>query len=141
MTDVQLSEHFHSSEFDCHGDGFDCNCGGCGDKMDMRLIRLLEQLRYNCGGYPIKINSGYRCPVHNANVAGHADNSQHKYWRAADLAIPTALSFEEFKWYVETCKTSDGLMFDGIGLYPQGKGYFIHVDIREGGRNGGYYRW
>ena len=140
MTNKQLSKNFNSSEFDCKG-GNECNCGGQGDKMDMRLIRLLEQLRYNCGGWPLYINSGYRCPIHNANVAGHADNSQHKYWRAADIEVPQAMSFEEFAWYVDNCKTKDGLMFDGIGKYPPDRGNFIHVDIREGGRCGGYYRW
>lgn len=137
MTDLQLSEHFHSSEFDCKGTT--CHCGGNGDLMNPILIKLLEKLRADCGGRPIIILSGYRCPVHNAECDGSAKKSQHMEWNAADLEIPAGLSFEEFQWYVENTKTDDGYMFDGIGLYYSS--YFIHVDVRDGGKHGGWYRW
>ena len=53
---MKISEHFDREEFACH-----C-CGEC--TIDARLIELLEQLRANIGGFPIKINSGYRCRKH-----------------------------------------------------------------------------
>ena len=137
MTNVQLSEHFHSSEFDCHGEY--CNCGGRGDLMNPLLIRLLEKLRYNCGGYPLYINCGYRCAMHNAEING-AYNSQHLYFNAADVACPEQMSIEEFKWYVDTTRV-DGLGFDGIGVYYPEEGDFIHVDVRDNGTRPGYYRW
>lgn len=112
-----LSEHFSTDEFACH------HCGQCGD-MHPKLIELLEKLRANMGGVPIHINSGYRCPIHNANVGG-VPNSQHVLGTAADLALPAGMSFDTFQWYVEQ------LPFDGIGLYPYQ--YFIHVDVRDGG--------
>lgn len=115
-----LSEHFAASEFTCH------HCGQGGNKMSPKLIELLEKLRANCGGYPLSINSGYRCPTHNANVGG-VPNSQHVQGTAADVARPQELTFGEFAWYV------DQLPFDGIGLYPGDKGDFIHVDVRNGG--------
>lgn len=110
-----LSEHFSSDEFACH------HCGQV-TEIHPRLIELLEQLRKNCGR-PLHINSGYRCPVHNAEVGG-VKNSQHVFGTAADVALPAGLSFGEFKWYVEQ------LPFDGVGFYPND---FIHVDVRNGG--------
>ena len=112
-----LSEHFSTDEFACH------HCGQCGD-MHPKLIELLEKLRANMGGVPIHINSGYRCPIHNANVGG-VPNSQHVLGTAADLAVPAGMSFDTFQWYVEQ------LPFDGIGLYPYQD--FIHVDVCDGG--------
>lgn len=116
-----LSEHFAANEFACH-----CGCGTGGDKIHPRLIELLEQLRANIGGLPLHINSGYRCPSHNAAVGG-VPNSQHALGTAADVARPAGLSFGAFQWYV------DQLPFDGIGLYPGDMGDFIHVDVRNGG--------
>lgn len=113
----KLSEHFDKSEFACH------HCGQCID-IHPRLIELLEQLRKNIGGYSIHINSGYRCPTHNANVGG-VPNSQHVLGTAADLAVPRQLTFEQFKHYVTQ------LPFDWVGLYPYSN--FIHVDVRNGG--------
>lgn len=117
----KLSEHFDSSEFTCH------HCGGGADKIHPRLIALLEELRGRVGK-PLHINSGYRCPVHNANVGG-VSNSQHVQGTAADVATPAGVSFKRFEQIVKQ------IPFDGIGLYPpiEGSGSFIHVDVRNGG--------
>ena len=115
---MKLSEHFDSSEFDCH------HCGQGGGDMHPRLIELLEKLRAEMGGYPLHINSGYRCPEHNRAVGG-VKNSQHVLHTAADVARPDGVPFDDFKWYV--CQ----LPFDGIGFYPHQD--FIHVDVRDGG--------
>lgn len=113
------TEHFSDSEFAC-------KC--CGEVIiNPRLLELLEQLRYNCGGYPLFITSGYRCPSHNREEGG-ATYSQHMLGNAADIARPDALSYGEFMWYV------DQLPFDGVGNYPNGD--FIHVDVRFGGTGG-----
>ena len=117
-----LSEHFSESEFTCP-----C-CGKL--KFNPRLIELLEQLRWNIGGYPLYVNSGYRCENHNKHVGG-ADNSQHLNGNAADISCPKQLSFGQFKWYV------DQLPFDGIGIYEFEN--FIHVDVRNGGINSKIY--
>ena len=114
----KLSEHFTASEFACH------HCGKGGEKMNPKLIELLEKLRSNIGGRSLYINSGYRCPVHNANVDGRP-KSQHVLANAADVAVPAGMSFGEFKWYI------DQLPFDGVGTYPSSN--FIHVDVRNGG--------
>lgn len=113
----KLSTHFDKSEFACH------HCGQC-IRIHPRLTELLEELRANIGNIPIHINSGYRCPTHNANVGG-VPNSQHVQGTAADLAIPQTLSLSEFVEYVKQ------LPFDWIGVYPYS--YFVHVDVRNGG--------
>ena len=137
MTNIQLSTHFNSKEFDCKGKY--CNCGGNGDKISLILIQCLEQLRSDCGGYPLIVSSSYRCPAHNSSIPGSALNSQHTKWTAADILVPSGLSFEEFKWYVENTVTKNGYKFDGIGEYKWDG--FIHLDVRDGGINGGAYRW
>ncbi|MBR4384373.1 MAG: N-acetylmuramoyl-L-alanine amidase [Selenomonadaceae bacterium] len=116
----QLSEHFHASEFVCP-------CCGTGT-VKPRLIELLEQLRAELGGNPIHINSGYRCPKHNAEVGGVA-NSQHVFGNAADITIPTV-------GYNRARKAVEKLDFDGTGFYPplpNDTRWFIHVDVRSNG--------
>lgn len=112
-----LSEHFTVDEFACH------HCGHCVN-ISPRLLELLERLRKNIGGFPLHINSGYRCPTHNANVGGVPD-SQHILGTAADIAIPRQLLFGEFLWHVQQ------LPFDFVGIYRRSN--FIHVDVRDGG--------
>ena len=118
-----LSEHFSEDEFACH-----C-CGGL-TEINPRLIDLLEELRYNIGGYPLTINSGYRCEINN-EACGGVPNSQHVLGNAADVACPEELEFGEFKWYCEQ------LPFDGIGIYEDDN--FIHLDTRSGGVGAGYF--
>ena len=114
---TRLSQHFSVSEFACH------HCGNC-INIHPRLIELLEKLRENIGGYPLHINSGYRCEYHNTNVGG-VSNSQHLRGTAADVACPRQLNFGQFKWYCEQ------LPFDYIGCYRDSN--FIHLDVRFGG--------
>lgn len=143
---MQLSEHFDSSEFDCHGGSY-CNCGGQGARMNQEFIKRLEKLRYNIGGLPLSINSGYRCySWNNSPYVGGAGDSQHCHWCAADIAVPVGLTIGEFLWYVRNCQ-----LFDGIGYYPReydgSYGYEdsrygrIHVDLRSDGNEINTYYW
>ena len=121
-----LSEHFDESEFCCH------HCSEL--KINPRLIELLEQLRYNIGGFPLIVSSGYRCSYWNSHEGG-AKNSQHLYGNAADILCPEQLSsLGEFKWYAEQ------LPFDAIGYYERGhngKDGWLHLDVRNGGTTEG----
>lgn len=122
-----LSPHFSEDEFWCHGSDYgQCSCNHS-LYVDQRLIDLLEQLRYNVGGYPLTVNSGYRCREYNRNLEGSATNSQHCRGTAADVALPVQLSKGEFLWYIEQ------LPFDGVGVYSN----FIHLDVREDGTSYG----
>jgi len=108
---MQLTEHFNSDEFACH-----CGCGY--DDIDMNLVAKLEELRDNVDE-PLIINSGCRCPEHNAEVGG-VSNSQHVYGKAADVALPDGYTVDEF------ADLAEEIGFDGIGKYDWG----IHVDVR-----------
>lgn len=87
------------------------------------LAKNLQVLR-DYLGKPIKINSGYRSPAHNAKVKG-AKNSMHVKGKAADIVVqgytPTQLAAVIFK-LIEEKKMRQG----GVGIYPT----FVHYDIR-----------
>ena len=79
-------------------------------------MQHLEILRASIGT-PIRIVSGYRCPVHNAAVGG-AKDSQHVYAAAAD--IPPGLT---------SLSVARAAGFTGVGT----KGpWAVHVDVRDG---------
>ncbi len=77
VNNIQVSENFHLSEFQCR-----C-CGQV--KLDSELLNRLQAIRTQTG-MPMRINSGYRCPAHNRRVGG-ASNSQHMTGKAADIVI------------------------------------------------------
>ena len=115
---LQLSEHFNSNEFDCHG-------GGCchETKINERLVEYLEKIR-NHFKKPITITSGYRCPTHNRNVGG-ATGSRHTKGDAADIVV-SGYSPREVAKYAES------IGIKGIGLYETSKdGHFVHIDTRD----------
>jgi len=89
-----------------------------------KLTRNLEVIREHFGNVPIKINSGWRSPAHNAKIGG-VKNSQHVKGKAADIVIkgftPRQIAAELEK-LIEAKKISQG----GIGVYPN----FLHYDIR-----------
>ena len=124
------SKYFDESDFCCKGeDQGTCECGhDC--YINPRLIELLDLLVDNMGGIVPEINSGYRCPEHNAAVGG-VWNSQHTQGNAADLAVPDCMDIDTFEWYVKQ------LPFDGVGYYEDDN--FIHVDVRDGGTGLEYY--
>jgi len=112
---MKLSEHFDSTEFECH-----CGCGFGNNEGDVHpdLVERLETLRA-IAGVPLRINSGCRCPAHNADVGG-VPNSQHVFGTAADIELPWGYDVDELVEYAEEAG------FDGIGAYDWG----IHVDVR-----------
>ncbi|MBQ9527846.1 MAG: hypothetical protein IJR68_09555 [Fretibacterium sp.] len=62
---------------------FKCPCCGQGSPALM-LVLWLDLFRAAWGG-PVKVNSGFRCPAHNAEVGG-AEKSRHLLGCAADIA-------------------------------------------------------
>ena len=117
------SEQFSEAELTCHH----C-CEGI-DKINPRLLELLEELRSNVGG-PLEISCAYRCPYWNEQVGG-VEYSQHVLGNAADIIVPDWLTIDQFLWYTQQ------LPFDGRGVYRDSG--FIHCDVREGGIDAGYY--
>lgn len=109
---IQLSKNFTSLEFDCQGNG--C-CSST--KVDSKLVDYLQQIR-NHFGEAVSINSGYRCPKHNANIGG-APKSNHMNGEAADIRV-------KGKTPIEIARVAEKLGILGIGVYSWG----IHIDTR-----------
>ena len=87
--------------------------------IDKRLVDLLDRIRERLG-VPLYINSGYRCPEHNAEVGG-ASNSQHVLGTAADITYD-GIDVDYLASIAEECGA------DGIGCYYYQD--FVHVDVR-----------
>lgn len=105
-----MSKYFREDEFRC-------KC--CGQvKVDERLLKQLDLAR-GIYGAPMRVTSGYRCPIHNAEVGGVA-NSYHTQGLAADIVTPDG----QARYRMLRAFLAAG--FRRVGLYRQG---FIHVDI------------
>lgn len=119
-TSKQLSAHFNSTEFDCHG-------SGCCTQtvINEKLIEHLEKIRTHFN-VPITITSPYRCPVHNSRPSvGGAPGSRHTKGDAADIVVK-GVAPRMVAQYAE----SIGIL--GVGLYETDKdGYFVHIDTRD----------
>lgn len=122
------SKYFSEAETSCH-----CGCGG--NKVNPLLLEMLDKLREMIGG-PLELSCAYRCEKHNAETPGSSKNSQHVKGNAADVIVPDyghCHTVEQLAWYAQE------VGFDGIGMYPEDG--FVHVDVRDGGKNPGTYRW
>ena len=115
---IKVSDHFYSTEFDCHGNG----C--CSQTIvNEKLIEYLEQIRVHFNA-PITITSPYRCQTHNSRIGG-AVGSRHSRGDASDIVVK-GVSPRKVAQYAE----SIGIL--GIGLYEtQYDGYFVHIDTRD----------
>ena len=100
---------------------FACKCGKCGGypvEPKEAFVRKLDAFRERVGE-PVHINSGIRCPEHNAS-AGGAAQSRHLYGDAADIRC-------DGKTPEQLYAIADEIFHDGgVGLYSWG----IHVDGR-----------
>lgn len=122
------SKFFSKAETQCH-----CGCGG--NVINPLLLQKLDQLRDMIGG-PLELSCAYRCPKHNSEIPGSVPNSQHVLGNAADVLVPNyghCNTAEQLAWYAQE------IGFDGIGIYPESG--FVHVDVRDGGKSPGVYRW
>lgn len=110
---MMLSEHFADHEF---------SCPCCGERVtDVLLLSAIKEMR-RIANVPIKINSGYRCPNHNAVVRGKL-NSQHMRGLAADLY--SVVGVDRLR------EIARGIPYvHGIGYDPIRE--FLHVDVRSG---------
>ncbi|EOH2540774.1 YcbK family protein [Campylobacter jejuni] len=78
---MKENKYFKESEFKC-------KCGKCELPTNVpsdELIDILCEIREHFDS-PVTINSGYRCPEHNARVGG-AKTSQHAVGSAADFVV------------------------------------------------------
>ena len=108
-----LSPHFRESEFACN------HCGKLHpDGVPQSLVDALEDIRAHYDNVPVSINSGYRCPTHNANVGG-APASEHLKGRAADFTVK---GVDPARVHADL----DPYWSGGLGKYNT----FTHIDVR-----------
>ena len=108
VSQAQLSDNFKVREFAC-------KCGKCKQVMiDDVLVAQLQAIR-NHFGASVHINSGYRCPTHNAAVGGHKQ-SGHLQGMAADIVVRGVKPRE-------VAKFAESMGIQRIGLYDS----FVHI--------------
>ena len=114
----KASEHFKWEEFYCPTSN-----KVIVNDLTLEHVDKLEHLRL-AFGRPLRVNSGYRCPEHNASVGG-ADKSMHLEFATdltplgKDVDLPTDLTLLHH--------LAIELNFTGIGRYDN----FIHLDCRS----------
>ena len=112
---MKLSKDFTKQEFACP------HCGKV--KVAEMLVSKLQQLR-DIINKPIKITSGYRCPVENKKVGG-AKNSAHLLGEGADIQVKGMSSAYIKNMPVILAIIASKIANIRIGIYPN----HIHIDI------------
>ena len=105
-------------------DEFACKCG-CGlgkgkdDALPAAIVMALDRIREGIKT-PLIVNSGFRCPAHNARSGG-AKNSRHLNGRAADVSA---------KNYPELLRESTKIAGEfGLRVIPYEGLRFVHLEI------------
>ena len=117
---MKLTNNFNLSEFACKS----------GEETPEEIIPVLKELAEQLQalreetGLPIRINSGYRSPAHNAKIGG-VKNSQHTKGTAADIVV-VGQSPRETRRIIQTLIKSGKMEEGGIGAYTS----FTHYDLR-----------
>lgn len=91
------------------------NCWGDPEKINPRLIYLLDQFREYLNR-PVRINYGTQ--------GSHSPNSQHYLGNAVDLYVPELSWKEQFLAAVR-------FPFTGLGVYPFWNNPGLHLDVRS----------
>ena len=117
-------KYFRKEEFECR-----C-CGGLPAEAKANIEALVENVLDPARerlGMPIIVNSGYRCPKHNAEVGG-VKNSQHMKGEAADVRPVQGSGFTVQD--LARVIVANG-RWDQMILYPT----FLHVSWKRNGPN------
>lgn len=115
-------KNFSKEEFRCKCRGKHCD-GVVPHPDRIRFLAwCLQRVRDICG--PIKINSAYRCPGHNAAVGG-AKNSQHLSCHAADIVCSNEPP-DRVAIVVQELMEGGIMPNGGLGRYNT----FTHIDLR-----------
>lgn len=117
---MRLTKNFYKSEFDSK-DGAEMPK----EVFDniLKVAIQLQQLR-DFLGKPIKVNSGYRSPEHNASIGG-VKNSRHVLGQAADIKVK-GIKPKKLYGIIENLINQGDMLQGGLGLYKT----FVHYDIR-----------
>ena len=113
--DWSLYSNFSEAEFKCSATGL------C--KMNPDCLECLQVLR-DVYGKPMKITSGYRCPLEHPNEMHKALAGSHAYGVAVDVAVCYRDAYDLLACAIELN------YFTGIGISQKGNATtrFIHLD-------------
>ncbi len=110
---------------------FKCKCKECeglpASGVPDALIDLLVRVREHFNA-PVIINSGYRCPTHNARVGG-APSSRHAKGDAADFVVRGVKTKEVY----EFCENLPEVQNCGLAIKNNKSNEFagfVHLDTR-----------
>lgn len=115
-----------------------CKCCGqlppyARENMEALVCEVLDPARERLG-MPIVVNSGYRCPKHNAAVGG-VTNSQHLRGEAADIRLVSGSKFQVSSSTFHVSSLAKAIIengkFDQLILYAN----FVHVSWKRQGVN------
>lgn len=114
-------QHFKQSEFACKD--------GCGfDSIDLRVVKVLEDIRQHFGDKPVIVTSGCRCPKHNKSVGG-VQGSRHVAGKAVDFYIPS-VSINDIMNYTKSLVSNGTLRYTYTGRYSNGNMQgAVHIDV------------
>ena len=115
-------KYFKMKEFECR-DGCPMPASAR-ENIEALVQAVLDPARERLGK-PIYVNSGYRCPRHNAAVGG-VPNSQHMRGEAADIRLAEIADNAEI---VSAIKENG--RWDQMIVYPT----FVHVSWKRTGQN------
>ncbi|HDZ38410.1 MAG TPA: DUF882 domain-containing protein [Marinobacter sp.] len=120
MLDWSLYENFTEAEMTCK-----CLCGRA--DMTVELMDNLQALRNLCG-FPLKVNSGFRCPDYNDRIASSGRDGPHTLGAAVDIGISGTPAHT-------VLTRAARFNFTGFGLSQNGphEGRFIHLDTIQPG--------
>jgi len=119
---IQLTKNFNSNEFQCQGKGHKHNT-----KIDVELVKELQEFM-NINGYTkAVISSGYRCKEHNKEVGG-SSGSNHVKGKAVDICFYKG---DKKVLAKEVCCKAQDFGFKGIAYIDT---YHVHLDNRSIGK-------
>lgn len=131
----KLYPNFKKSEFHCP-------CGCCQEpEMDEKLMDILQAIRNKYGQVDIKC--GYRCKKQNDILKGSIPNSDHLYFRAADIQVKGMTSLNQRKEIMLYASNFVGYKYsycdgwinkkDGTNkaYYASNMGLSIHISVED----------
>jgi hypothetical protein len=109
------------------------------DKIELVLAELARRRGEDRMDFRVEVHSGFRTPLHNANVEGSARDSRHLYGDAADVAIDadgdgklTIFDAYRVETAVDWVERLHPELAGGLGVYSS-RGYatpYCHIDAR-----------
>jgi hypothetical protein len=117
--------HFTPIEIACKGDG--------SLLIDDGFLDIIEALRVVCG-FAFPINSWYRSPAYNLQVAKSGDDGAHTTGRAVDIQIYGERAWALLDAVFAQRRGGSSLCVTGVGVKQLGPmaGRYIHLDAIDG---------